>query len=394
MSSRKPLPSRRPPVVHEPPSVAAYLAALEARDIGSGTRSNHRKVLRAAERDLGHALHTAPADAWQEWTDHLNASHAPTSAAVRVRIARAYLRWAGAAVPECLTRPSEARHEPPAWTAALEAWAGHQRAAGLSPHTIETRRQHLRQFALDGAAGADPWAVTRALLLAWMGSHPGWSPETRYGVRASLRGFYGWATDEGHIGADPSAKLPRVKRPPAHARPLPVTHLQTAAAAADDRLALMLTLAAGHGLRRAEIAAVHARDVVQTPGDGWALLVQGKGRRVRRLPIAERLAERITSSGGYVFPGEDGGHLSPRWVGRLLTRALPEGWTAHTARHLFATTAYQLAGDLFTVQDLLGHASADTTRRYVLTREDTKRATVQGVAAALARPREPARAGH
>jgi integrase len=162
----------------------------------------------------------------------------------------------------------------------------------------------------------------------------------------------------------------------------------------------MLLLAAGHGLRRGEIARIHARDIIdptagtQTSptsvhttrssvnaqdGAGLVLLVQGKGGKTRRVPISAPLGLLIRGQGGYLFPGQIEGHLSPQRVGRLLSRALPEGWTGHTARHLFATIAYHLNCDLFTVQALLGHASAETTRRYVQTNEDDRRATVHDV---------------
>jgi integrase len=301
---------------------------------------------------------------------------------VRARIVRAYLRWAGLPVPEALHATARGRQVPAAWRDALTAWRAYQLAAGYPETTLTTRRHHLEQLATVGGH-LDPWAVTRADLLAWLGNHPGWSPETRYGHRVTLRVFYRWAAEEGHIPTDPAARLPTVRRPAPQARPLPVAHLYAALADADERLGLMLGLAAGYGLRRGEIAAVHARDVIDGTDGAPVLLVQGKGRKVRRVPITPTLARVIRDRGGYLFPGADGGHLSARWVGRLLSRALPQGWTAHTARHLFATTAYHLDRDLFTVQDLLGHASANTTRTYVALDEHAKRGTVLGVADAL-----------
>jgi len=381
-----------------PVSVPAYLDALAARSLGAGTVNNHAKVLRAAERDLGSALAAVTEDAWAQWLQHLRTQHAATSAGVRARIVRAYLRWAELPVPEALHATARTRQVPAAWREALAAWRAYQLAAGYPETTLTTRRHHLEQLATEGGH-LDPWAVTRADLLAWLAGHPAWFPETRYGHRMTLRVFYRWAAEEGHITTDPAARLPTVRRPAPQARPLPVAHLHAAQADADERLGLMLALAAGYGLRRGEIAAVHARDVIDGTDGAPVLLVQGKGRKVRRLPITSALAHLIRDHGGYLFPGADDGHLSARWVGRLLSRALPEGWTAHTARHLFATTAYHLDRDLFTVQDLLGHASANTTRAYVQLDEHAKRGTVLGVADALhltpaPRARTPRRVAH
>lgn len=143
---------------------------------------------------------------------------------------------------------------------------------------------------------------------------------------------------------------------------------------------LILRLAAEVGLRRAEIASIHSHDLVDDLL-GWSLVVHGKGGRERVVPLPTPLALELHARGsGWVFPGADHGHLSPRWVGKLAARVMPEGWTIHTLRHRFATRAYGLDRDLLVVQTLLGHASPVTTRRYVAIGEDRLRATVQAVA--------------
>lgn len=68
---------------------------------------------------------------------------------------------------------------------------------------------------------------------------------------------------------------------------------------------------------------------------------------------------------GYFFPGQDDGHLSPRYVGKLIRDLLPDQWTMHTLRHRFATRLYAHTRDLLGVQGMLGHATPTTTRRYV-----------------------------
>jgi site-specific recombinase XerD len=66
-----------------------------------------------------------------------------------------------------------------------------------------------------------------------------------------------------------------------------------------------------------------------------------------------------------LFPGRNGGHVTPEWVGELCANALPNGWTLHALRHLFATKAYAATHDLRAVQILLGHSSPSVTQRYV-----------------------------
>lgn len=68
--------------------------------------------------------------------------------------------------------------------------------------------------------------------------------------------------------------------------------------------------------------------------------------------------------GGWAFPGQDNGHLSPMHVSKLAAAALPGHWTLHALRHRYATRVYQAERDLLITQRLLGHASVETTQRY------------------------------
>lgn len=135
------------------------------------------------------------------------------------------------------------------------------------------------------------------------------------------------------------------------------------------------------GLRRAEIAQVHSRDLVEDLA-GWSLVVHGKGGRVRVLPLPGGLARELRRlPAGWAFPGDDGGHLSPRWTGKLVNRLLTPPWTIHSLRHRFAARVWEASGaDLFVVQELLGHASPVTTRVYVPVTGDKLRAAVEAVA--------------
>jgi len=136
---------------------------------------------------------------------------------------------------------------------------------------------------------------------------------------------------------------------------------------ADPRTGLILRLAAECGLRRAEIAVIHTRDLIEDLL-GWSLLVHGKGRKQRIVPLTDGIAAQLRElEPGYVFPGQIDGHLSPRRVGELATVVLDDSWTLHTLRHRFATRTYSIDHDTFAVQELLGHASAETTRRYIAT---------------------------
>ncbi|WP_281347460.1 tyrosine-type recombinase/integrase [Kocuria coralli] len=147
-------------------------------------------------------------------------------------------------------------------------------------------------------------------------------------------------------------------------RPTPIqTLLAALKRARDDRDRLMLLLASYAGLRRTEIAQVHADHI-----ENGFLTVQGKGGQQRIVPIHPVLAsllEMIKRRGGWAFPGRFTGHCHPDFIGRRLSRLLGPGWTGHTLRHFFASHTYWNSRDLRSVQELLGHASIATTQIYV-----------------------------
>lgn len=149
-------------------------------------------------------------------------------------------------------------------------------------------------------------------------------------------------------------------------RPADAPSVHTALRCADQRLALMLRLANELGMRRGEVAQVHPEHDLVQDLVGWALIVHGKGTRQRVIPLPDDLAQLLREApAGYLFPSPNGGHLSPHWVGTLVSRALPDGTTMHQLRHLCATEVHDQTHDLRLVQTLLGHASLATTQRYV-----------------------------
>jgi integrase len=238
---------------------------------------------------------------------------------------------------------------PSSWVAPLDQWEAWMRAAARPTTTIYLRHYQLRRLARELGV-ADPWAVTTDDLVAWLGGH-GWAPETIRSYRAALKTFYSWAHVTGQILADPAGLLPAVATPKRKARPTPESALEAALQEASARIRLMVLLAAREGLRRGEIAQVHTRDLEQDLVDGWYLRVHGKGAKERILPLCDEVRVLLRSAPeGYVFPGRIDGHLSPRYVGKLVSGVFDVGWTTHTLRHRFATICHDGSHDLAAVQ--------------------------------------------
>ena len=264
---------------------------------------------------------------------------------------------------------------PAEWSTALDRWELYLRAGGRSERTVETRIRHVRQVAR-GLGTASPHDVDTDMLMRYLGRQR-WAAETRHGYYESLRLFYRWLYPK---GSSPAEWLPVVPRRPGAPRPVPLDVLHEAVAAADRRTRLILCLGACAGLRASEIAAVHGRDVLDD-GTGVSLMVAGKGGRVRRVPLADWLARAVVAAcnggGGWCFPSKYGGHLSGAHVSKLAAVVLRDGWTLHTLRHRFATSAYSAERDLLAVQRLLGHASVATTQRYAAPPEDALRRAIE-----------------
>ncbi|WP_396902643.1 tyrosine-type recombinase/integrase [Mycolicibacterium sp.] len=204
--------------------------------------------------------------------------------------------------------------------------------------------------------------------------------------------FFRWAHKEGHLDVDPAADIPSVKPDQAAPRPAPDRVWKESLMRAHPRTMIMLRLAAEAGMRRAEVAQVHTRDLLEG-FDGYQLLVHGKGGKERIVPISDDLAALILAgpaghtpemaafgAEGFLFPGDEDGHLSARWVGKLCANAMPQGWTMHTLRHRFATRAFRGSRNIRAVQKLLGHSNVAVTERYTAVDDAEVRAAMMAAA--------------
>ncbi|WP_418888554.1 tyrosine-type recombinase/integrase [Mycolicibacterium neoaurum] len=252
--------------------------------------------------------------------------------------------------------------------------------------SIKTRRGHVRAVARTLGAGT-PAEVTTTDLVT-LAAKQKWSNDHRRGLRTSLILFYDWAVAHGHARANPAHELPQVPESKPRPRPVPDWLWDEVVRKAGPRELLMARLACELGLRRAEVAQVHTDDVFWN-GDGYALMVHGKGLRQRELPMLDDLAEEVQRgpgrwSGhdrGYLFPDKEDGHLSEGHVGVLLSRLLGPGWSGHKLRHRFASLGFAGTKDLLAVQKSLGHASPATTIRYTASATSEMRAVTEAVAA-------------
>ena len=105
----------------------------------------------------------------------------------------------------------------------------------------------------------------------------------------------------------------------------------------------------------------------------------------RKNQLEERMAARRWDDSGLVFTNARGGPLNESYVNKRLKKRLEEASlpcvTFQQLRHTGATLMLSLGAELAAIQELLGHTSINTTRRYAKVIEPLKRDAVERAAA-------------
>ena len=170
--------------------------------------------------------------------------------------------------------------------------------------------------------------------------------------------------------------IPFGKRPkalPSVLSPDEVLRLLDAANPPRDRV--LLQVAYGCGLRLDELLHLRVSDI-----DSARMVVhvrQGKGAKDRLVPLSLRLLQelraywKVCRPRAWLFPGQtaDGTMTASnlqRRFGRLVQQVgLTKHCSLHTLRHSYATHLLEAGVDVLTLKALLGHASLQTTARYL-----------------------------
>ncbi len=285
--------------------------------------------------------------------------------------------------------------------------------AGRSPATARAYVSDLADFIRWAERGSarGPGDVDRLLLrryLAYLATRR-YARASIARKAASLRAYFAWCRRHGHVSGDPArglsapsgrGRLPRVVARedldrlldgPTRGRDGPEEDsgrqaLAVALRRRDDAVLEMLYAA---GLRVSELCGLDRAGVDLR---GRTVTVRGKGDRERRLPVHDRcvgalatwlhegrpLLEVPDSPREAVFLNRRGRRLGPRDVRRILDRRSPVPTHPHALRHSFATHLLDGGADLRVVQELLGHASLQTTQIYTHVSKERLRAVYEG----------------
>ncbi|SDU42985.1 tyrosine-type recombinase/integrase [Jiangella alkaliphila] len=295
-----------------------------------------------------------------------------------------------------------ARTKAAAWRSAIDDYTLVLRAAKRSTNTILVRRSQLRRFAADHIS-THPWRISEDDVVAWLALYE-WTASTTSSHQSALRGFYRWAYAKGRCKSDPTAALERISVPRRLPDPVSEAVLADGLDDATDRVELILLMAGYGGMRRGEIARsewtwLNWKPVTDDAGRPvvddatgktvmWPVFIRihGKGGKYRDVPVHPRLADALVAEWArrqaghagtgwrygtsdpdairrWLFPGRRGRHLNPSSIGHIAKQALG-GRRGHSMRHRFATELLARGRDIREVQELLGHASLNTTQVY------------------------------
>jgi integrase/recombinase XerC len=278
----------------------------------------------------------------------------------------------------------------------------HERAG--SPHTLRAYDRELNNFADYSierlGRSINPNAIDHKHIRAYLGElyGRGLSKASVARALAALRSWFKWLARHGHVEQN-AASLVATPKLPKHLPRVPsieqmnrtVDFLSGNNRASEkpgetawpERDRVIFELLYGCGIRNAELTGLNLADI------HWAnevILVRGKRRKQRYVPLGDAAAEAIRSylpqreaklaqakksSPALLLNARVRGdaRLTTRSVGRIVkslavANGLPAETHPHTLRHAFGTHMLEEGADLRAIQELLGHERLSTTQRY------------------------------
>lgn len=282
-----------------------------------------------------------------------------------------------------------------------------QHERGLSEHTLRAYTREVHAFAdyLVATKGADVEvrSVEHLHIRGYLSLlyDRGLTRASASRALSAIRSWFKWLAKENHVEVNPATlvvspklpkHLPRVPSAEEVNRVLDSIEKQEQPdeegyTGWPERDRVLWELLYGCGIRNSELVGIDLRDL------HWAndaILVRGKGRKERYVPLGDAAAEatrsylphreaklRNAGKGGLIPDGpllineraRGAARLTTRSVGRIvkamaIQRGLPADVHPHTLRHAFGTHMLEDGADLRAIQELLGHARLSTTQRY------------------------------
>jgi len=181
-----------------------------------------------------------------------------------------------------------------------------------------------------------------------------------------LRRFYDYIVNEGLRNDNPAKvlKYPRIREKPI---PFLTEYVvkRIISYTDNDRDGLIIELLFYEGLRKGELLKLKKSDIDL---ENKKILVNGKGNKIRILPLHNNLREKLTK---YVELMDNEALLFPleyRYLTQLLEiigNKIGIHLYPHLLRHSFAANLYKRTKNIMLVKKMLGHSKIETTGKYL-----------------------------
>ncbi len=261
-------------------------------------------------------------------------------------------------------------------------WQTWQYAQSLSHRTVTERSWTVMR--MSQWCGVAPELATLEHIVRWLAegsdSDEGWSARTRWTYHGALRAWFLFLQKQGHRADNPMVNIPSPRRP--RSEPRPVTDEELARIMRVrmwKRTRAMVMLATLQGFRVHEIAKVKGEhfDLIARTVE-----VTGKGGVTKVMPLHPDVVEIAYQMPrkGYWFPNRKGGHVRresvSHTIGQVFDRAGVAG-AGHRLRHWYGTALIEEGVDLRTAQELLRHASMQSTQIYTEVKNERRAEGIQ-----------------
>jgi len=278
------------------------------------------------------------------------------------------------------------------WSEAIENYANYLRfEKNASENTIEayvSDLQKLQDFAEQNLMNITPITISYEHLqeFLYQVSKINYSERTQARWISSIKGFFSFLLEDELREDNPSALLETPKLGLYLPDTLSLEEIEKLISATDENTDLakrnrcMIEVLYGCGLRVSELTELQISNINFKEN---YLKIQGKGDKVRFVPLADYTADFIKNyinnirskqkinpkHSDILFLNSRGAQISRQMVFLIIKEIvrkanIQKNISPHTFRHSFATHLLQNGADLRFIQEMLGHSSITTTEIY------------------------------
>jgi tyrosine recombinase xerD len=278
------------------------------------------------------------------------------------------------------------------WSEAIENYANYLRfEKNASENTIEayvSDLQKLQDFAEQNLMNITPITISYEHLQEFLYqiSKINYSERTQARWISSIKGFFSFLLEDELREENPSALLETPKLGLYLPDTLSLEEIEKLISATDENTDLakrnrcMIEVLYGCGLRVSELTELQISNINFKEN---YLKIQGKGDKVRFVPLADYTADFIKNyindirskqkinpkHSDILFLNSRGAQISRQMVFLIIKEivrkaGIQKNISPHTFRHSFATHLLQNGADLRFIQEMLGHSSITTTEIY------------------------------